>query len=525
MIRKFIIQILLLCTFLCGAGVCAAQVHQTQDGTAGQAPSLDTAVCNALDSKLMEYFEAIMHEPVDVQKAECDFLIGSTNDSLVRNHVAQTIYDHYLDSPVMGFEAVAIHVYDNWFLPGKARMRSDMDMLGARIFAEFNRQSQIGCMAPALSMTSLDGQPVSLFTEGDRKDRFRVLYFYDADCAKCRMQSILLSNVLATENFPIDFYAIYTGDDRQAWAEYVSERFDISSSSARVTHLWDPEIDSDFQRKYAVLQTPRMYLVTPDGTIKGRGLDALALSQMLHGIFDEVKLDYGGKESAALYDGIFAGEAPRPSDVKAVADRIAASTLPKGDTVMFRQMAGDLLYYLSSRSGEGMKEGMNYLIDSYILSDNKVWKSQDDSLKVVGFARIMDDLLDKAATGTRITDLKVSGTLVTSKGEKQTSRKLSRIGGNRNIIIFYTEGCRICDAEKAAARRLVDAKADIGQTGSDSGRKHRKTRIFMVNVDEVLRTDPSLASRLFDSFDLSSLPFLVETDRKGVILRRYISLQ
>jgi hypothetical protein len=69
-------------------------------------------------------------------------------------------------------------------------------------------------------------------------------------------------------------------------------------------------------------------------------------------------------------------------------------------------MTGDLLYYLSSRSGEGMKEGMNYLIDSYILSDNKVWKSQDDSLKVVGFAQIMDDLLDKAAPLTRISDLK-----------------------------------------------------------------------------------------------------------------------
>jgi hypothetical protein len=47
----------------------------------------------------------------------------------------------------------------------------------------------------------------------------------------------------------------------------------------------------------------------------------------------------------------------------------------------------------------------------------------------------------------------------------------------------------------------------------------------MVNVDEVLHTDPSLASSLFDSFDLSALPYLVETDRKGTILRRYLSLQ
>lgn len=537
MVKKSIIQLLLLCIFLCRASICAAQVYQTQDSTVGHAAKLDSSVCKVLNGKLMEYFEAIKHEPVDVQKEECDFLIGSANDSLIRDYVAQTIYDHYLDSPVMGFEAVSIHIYDNWFRNGKANMRSDMDMLGARIFAEFNRQSLIGCKAPELSMTSLDGQPVDLFTETDRKDRFRVLYFYDTDCVKCRMQSILLANVLATEAFPVDFYAVYTGDDRHGWEEYVSERFDGSPSHARIFHLWDPEIDSDFQRKYAVLQTPRLYLVTPDGTIKGRGLDALALTQMLHGIFDEVKLDYGSKESDAMFDGIFAGGTSSSEDVMSVADHIASSTLPKGDTVIFRQMTGDLLYYLSSRSGEAMKEGLDYLIDSYILSNDKVWRSQDDSLKVVGFAQIMDDLLDKAAPGSSISGLKVPGTLVTSKREKQTSRRLNRIGGRRNIIIFYTEGCNICDAEKAAARRLLNGDAEMPATGRSGGEyaSHltsggyakllRHTRIFMVNVDEILRKDPSMASHLFDSFDLSSLPFLIETDRKGTIQRRYLSLQ
>lgn len=504
---------MLFCAFLCGAGsgMCAAQEHQ--DSIVGHAAKPDTVIFNALDSKLREYFEAIRREPVEVQKAECDFLIESGTDSLVRDHVAQTIYDHYLNSPVMGFEAVAIHVYDNWFKPGKAHLRSDMDLLGARIFAEFNRQSQIGCKAPELEMTALDGSVRRLYTSDDPLGRFRVLYFYDTDCVKCRMQSILLGNVLATEEFPVEFYAIYTGDNREAWEKYVSERFDFVPLSAELTHLWDPEIDSDFQRKYGVLQTPRLFLVAPDGTIKGRGLDALALSQMLHGIFDEVKLEYGSKESSVLYDGIFSDGAPSVEDVRELADRIAASTLPKGDTVMFRQMAGDLLYYLSSRSGEGMKEGMNYLIDSYILSDNKVWKSQDDSLKVIGFAQIMDDLLDKAAPGTRISGRKVPGTLVTAKGEKQRTRRLDKVGGKRNIIIFYTEGCNICDAEKAAARRLLNDKPGV------------RTRIFMVNVDDILRTDPSLASRLFDTFDLSSLPFILETDRKGAIVRRYISLR
>ena len=63
--------------------------------------------------------------------------------------------------------------------------------------------------------------------------------------------------------------------------------------------------------------------------------------------------------------------------MKALADQIADLTLPKGDTVMFRQMTGDLLYYLSSRSGEGFKEGLGYLIDTYIYDNtNKPYRNK-----------------------------------------------------------------------------------------------------------------------------------------------------
>jgi len=76
--------------------------------------------------------------------------------------------------------------------------------------------------------------------------------------------------------------------------------------------------------------------------------------------------------------------------------------------------------------------------------------------------------------------------------------------------MFVTDGCHVCAAEKTAAR--VMAAED------------RKVRILMVNVDDVLSSDPALASRMFDSFDLSVLPFIMQTDRKGHIVRRYMSL-
>ena len=495
MLKKIVILItFLLCTLVCGA---EGRVQK------------DTAVLNALSAKLHEYFEAMKYESVDLQKGECDFLIESTSDSLLKSHVAKAIYDHYSKSPVMGAEAVAIHVYDKWYKPGHVKMDSDAELLGAKIFAEFNRMSQVGCFAPELQMEASDGSFVQLFQDGDKQNGFRVLYFYDTDCSNCKIQSVLLNNILVTESFPVEFYAIYTGDNRESWIKYISERFDIPETSSNIIHLWDPEIDSDFQRKYGILQTPRMFLIAPDGVIVGRGLDAYALAQMLHQIYDTVDLEYGSEESAALYDGIFAGVTPDVSDVRMLADQIAVSTLPKGDTLMFRQMTGDLLYYLSTRSGESFKEGLDYLIDTYI-TDNKVWRSADDSLKIVGFAAIMKDLLSKSRPGTQIADLKVPGVKVTAKGEKGYKGSLRKLGADRNIIIFYTEGCHICEAEKLAAREL---------TASD-----KKVAVLMVNVDEIMRNNPSLASKIFDAFDLSALPFIFEMNSKGLIQRRYMTL-
>ena len=283
-----------LIVFLCSMQLAGAQ-------------ELDSLRQRALSQKLDEYFAAIEREGTAVQIEESDFLIESTQDSLVRQFIALRIYDHYLNSPVMGSEAVAVHVADKWFLPGKVKMKSDIDLINARVYADFNRESLVGKKAPALTMQSLDGTEVSLFgTSGPQ--RFSILYFYDTDCSKCRIQTILLRNVLEDNNYPVDVYAVYSGDDKAGWEAYAARQLAINADKVNVIHLWDPSLDSDFQRKYGVLQTPRMYLVRPDGIIAGRGLDTEALYLMLRDIFKEVELTYGSDESAKLFDGIFASE-------------------------------------------------------------------------------------------------------------------------------------------------------------------------------------------------------------------------
>jgi alkyl hydroperoxide reductase subunit AhpC len=464
----------------------------------------------ALGDRLREYYKAIERQTLEIQKGECDFLIESSEDSLVRQFVALDIFRHFLDSPMMGSETVAVHVFDKWLADRKIRMKSEADYMAAKVFAEFNRRSLIGAEAPTLILETFDGTQLELYGSNPG-NRFSVLYFYDTDCAKCKVETIYLKNLFNVRDYPVDVYAVYTGDDRQAWSSYIAERLVMDSS--KVTHLWDPSIESDFQRKYGVVQTPRLFLIGPDGTILGRGLDVRSLEKMLDGIFTEKKLEYGSRESESLFDGIFASSGGRPgaNEVKGIADYIHDRTLSKKDTVMFRQLAGDYLYYLSSRAGEGFKEGLKYHLGKNILSRGDVWKTSDDSLKVIGFASIMNDLLSKAAVGTRVPHIRLKAELYASGKIKEKKVYLDRLKGKENVIIFYTEGCDVCAAEKAAAVKLAEGSY--------------KVNVLMVNFDNIMESDPSLASHLMDSFDLSSLPYIIMTDSDGTILRRYMSLQ
>ena len=90
-------------------------------------------------------------------------------------------------------------------------------------------------------------------------------------------------------------------------------------------------------------------------------------------------------------------------------------------------------------------------------------------------------------------------------------------------MIFYTTGCSICAAEKKAADELL-ALARDKKLPANERKALKKTVVFSVNIDEILSNNPELATSLFNAFDMSVLPFLVETDSSGQIVRRYISL-
>ena len=458
-------------------------------GVEAQQP--DSTALKALDGRLEEYFKTLEPERIEVKERECDILIESAVTQEVRDYIARKVYDHYFSSPVMGDEAVAIHITDKWFSTGKAEMRSEMELLDARIFADFNRQSLLGMQAPSLEAIGPQGDTVRI---GGAAKRYRVLFFYDTDCAKCKLETILLRSKLNSKDYPVDVYAFCTGENPEEWQDWRINRFNVKAEATEVIHVWDPEVHSDYQMKYGVLQTPRMFLLDRSGRIVGRGMDSDALGQILDILISREDYDYGGESSSALFDNLLGayGEDLKPEDILETAALLEQRTLGKGDTLMFKHLEGDLLYYLVPRRDEVHMAGAGGFIGRYILGRPEIWNTADDTLKVVGLARMMGDLLSRTPAGTRIPKMS------SIKGWNRFRRK----GG---YLLFHTTGCPVCALEVEAARI--------------SG-----YRYFEVDMDALSEADPASARKLLDTFDLSGLPFIIETGRRGLVRRKYVSL-
>lgn len=545
MFKHGLVAILLSVLTFAGLEAAPACARESLPDCPEQVPeSPDSIVFAALGNKLAEYVAAIAPLDNKAKETECDFLINTCRDSLTRQYVATWLYRHYMSSPVMGVEEVAIYLTDNWFASGKVKMPDEVEMMNARIYADFNRQSLIGCSAPGMTLRGRDGTVHDVFGGNDAEEtelpvkRYSVLFFYDTGCPNCLAQTILLRNLFQDENMPLDLYAVYVGADSLSWDKYVETRLDIKSDVVKVNHLWDPELDSGFQRKYGVIQTPRLFLVDRDWTIVGRGLDAPALASMLKNMLEAGQYEYGSEESDAFFTELFATllDGYTVEDVNRLSDKVVERSSAD------RRMVGDLFYYLSYQMDGRLKEGCKYVIDKYILPNERKWSSENDSLAVLGYARTMEDLLSRAEVGTRITDLVFKGKLARGgvpadmmpafnvHGEEMAADSAVMSAGKRKIksrsgawhsgklsdgtyVMFFSKTCGDCQENLAAVDALMSADKDMKVLFIDMN-----SRMFPGCGDDEV-------DKWFDRLDLSSTPYILRFGKGGIVTARYVDFR
>lgn len=266
----------------------SAAASPASSSPATQSAAAASPQTSALSAKLDEYLAHIDCLEIPAACAEVDFLISSVQDEALRNTVAQRAYFHFRESKIMGSENIAIHIYDRWFADYTA-IFDDLDKFEeAGLHAYVNRASLIGAQAPSLTLTSPEGDEITLPKPG----RKAVIFFYSATCPKCLLTSIGLCSFLTGKKSSdplkttriragkMDFFAIYAGDDDAQWAEYTRKHLNLKSScKSKLYHL--KAEGSDFVPAYGVVQTPRLFLVGEDGRVIGRNLDVPALEKLM----------------------------------------------------------------------------------------------------------------------------------------------------------------------------------------------------------------------------------------------------
>lgn len=458
-----------------------------------------------LGAKLKEYFTALAGESIAVQNAECDFLIESATDSLVRQYVTLKIYEHYLSSKIMGDEAVAVHVAEKWFLSGAIPMHSDGDFLNAQVFVMFNRNSLIGMPAPRITLKDTDGKKVEIPAAAG----YSAIYFYDTSCSTCKLETPRLRQLMDEGQYPLTVYAVNVGDQAEDWEKY-------RENLPGAIHLWDPEHESDWQIQYGVLQTPKLFLIGPQGDILGRGLDTPALKLLLEKEFSTKTYVYGEKDQMERFGRLFAayGDSLSTADILDMADYLASRTLGEGSVSAFKQTFGDLLYYLSSQRGEAYREAIGPFVGKYV-RPGEIWNTPEDKIQILSLADLLLDFSSRSPVGSLVPDVEVPGTLrrkgcLFVRGSRQGVFSLRKLKGNPSYVVFYSPGCSTCKETLAGVDSLVG--------------KNRKVRVLLVDMDALFSDDEVLAARLLDTFDLSALPFVLELAPDGTVLRRYVQL-
>ena len=458
-------------------------------------------------NRVTQYFEKALTKLSVPQICEkIDQLIATGHDTEQQAQLAGVAFDYYSNAPIMGQEAVAVYVADNYFLNKKLPW-SDPDTYPlVYAFAEFNRASLIGCDAPELVMESIEGQNVSLRNDGGH---YKLLYFYDPLCATCREYTKALAELARTyRGGRLSVFTVNTGSDRAQWESYIRENFgDINAWKVDFRHLWDPERATDYNRAYGVLSTPAVLLIDAQNKIIGRRLDPDAAKQLLG------NANFSDRETRTLVKEIC--ETLAPIDT-ATADQIGRTLYEKmgADSVMYRETLYELFNYLRDHATHAYQEGAAVVAERHILGHSDYF-----SPEYVERVRYALEVFRMNPVGAIAPDLQLKDPL-------GATHRLHESKAKKRLVIFHIVGCPDCKREFDRIAPLADMYAKKGleiicvYVGKDPeewkefARSHDPRWIYLSDLDNT--------SGLRDLYDVAFVPKLYLLDRKGKILAKEI---
>ncbi len=238
----------------------------------------------ALFGKIDYYLNNLTHQQADSINASVDRVLQQLQQS------APNTFKYYLDhlmityasSDVIGFDAVYVHIVENYYTKGVAPWvkKEDLDEMIEDITARKN--ILIGQTAPNIEMQLRDGTPIALH---DVKADFTVLYLWQPNCSHCKASMPFMKAFYQKyQNKGVKLFSACTKvtDKVPACWEYVD-----NNEIGGWINTVDPYLRSRFVQIYMAKKTPKIFILDENKTIVMKDIVAEQLDEILEYLIEE----------------------------------------------------------------------------------------------------------------------------------------------------------------------------------------------------------------------------------------------
>ena len=242
-----------------------------------------------LYNKMKNYLDNLTYQIPDSINKAADFIVEKAKaNKEVFKYVVYYITYTYETSQIMGFDAVFVHMAEQYYLTKQAFWIDSTQLAKITDRAKTLKPLLLGKYTPNLTLKDSTMKDVTLY---DVKAKFTILYFWDYDCGHCKKSTPKLQELyLKMKSRGVEVYAVGTEPNVEPWKKFIRE------NKLTFINVYDPYYSTGFKKTYDIYSTPVVYLLDENKKILAKRLDVEQLDGFLERLLNQKAIDKSGQK-------------------------------------------------------------------------------------------------------------------------------------------------------------------------------------------------------------------------------------
>ncbi len=235
--------------------------------------------------KIKQYMDKMTAQIPDSINISADYLIEKArNNPEVFKWVVYWLTLTYESSPIMGMDAVFVHLVEKYYVTNQAYWVDSTQLSKITTRAYTLNPILIGKKAPPIVMIDSTGKSIPMYGV---KGKYTVVIFWDEDCGHCKKEVPKLKELYVNKlkAMGIEVYAVATENKVKEWKKFIVEH------QLNWINVHQPD---DYKRAvtkkiYDIYSTPFIYLLDENKIIKAKHIDVEQLGNLIDVLEKEKK--------------------------------------------------------------------------------------------------------------------------------------------------------------------------------------------------------------------------------------------